>query len=166
MIFITVGSALPFDRLIRYLDERLNIEADIDEVFFAQTGEGGYVPSNFEFVRFLSAEEYGERLLEATAVISHAGIGTITSVVRLGKPLLVLPRQKLLGELVDDHQLETARRFEELGHLSVLREEESLASQLDRLNAFRPKERIPNRMGVSRTVSEFLFALSREGRGA
>ena len=53
MIFVTVGSALPFDRLVQFLDERLSAETGIEETFFAQIGSGHYVPSNFESIRYL-----------------------------------------------------------------------------------------------------------------
>lgn len=57
-----------------------------------------------------SLEEEYER---ADLVISHAGSGTILDVLRLGKPLIVVPNPTLL----DNHQEELASALAELGHL-------------------------------------------------
>ncbi|KAG7092372.1 hypothetical protein E1B28_008731 [Marasmius oreades] len=51
----------------------------------------------------------------ADLVISHAGSGSILEVLRLGKPLIVVPNASLL----DDHQQELATALEEMNHLKV-----------------------------------------------
>ncbi|KII88584.1 glycosyltransferase family 1 protein [Plicaturopsis crispa FD-325 SS-3] len=56
-------------------------------------------------------EEY-ER---ADLVISHAGSGTILDVLRLGKPLIVVPNPTLL----DNHQEDLASSLSTLGHLKA-----------------------------------------------
>ena len=52
-----------------------------------------------------------------TAIVAHAGMGTILTALEIGKPLLVMPRRAALGEHRNDHQLATARRFADLGEL-------------------------------------------------
>ena len=47
MIFITVGTDLPFDRMIRALDDWAGASGRRD--IFAQIGEGGWEPKNIEF---------------------------------------------------------------------------------------------------------------------
>ncbi|KAF8810130.1 glycosyltransferase family 1 protein [Phlegmacium glaucopus] len=52
---------------------------------------------------------------KADLVISHAGSGTILDVLRMGKPMIVIPNPTLL----DNHQEELASALEELGHLKA-----------------------------------------------
>ncbi|KAK7054988.1 N-acetylglucosaminyldiphosphodolichol N-acetylglucosaminyltransferase catalytic subunit alg13 [Paramarasmius palmivorus] len=51
----------------------------------------------------------------ADLVISHAGSGTILDVLRLKKPLIVVPNSTLL----DDHQQELATALQDMGYLKV-----------------------------------------------
>ena len=45
---------------------------------------------------------------EAEVVISHAGVNSIISCMKLHKPLLITPRRASFGEHVDNHQVEIA----------------------------------------------------------
>jgi beta-1,4-N-acetylglucosaminyltransferase len=158
MIFVTVGSALPFDRLVRLVDNAVAARV-ITEPVLAQIGNGSYVPNNFEFVRILSRAKFDHSFESASAVISHAGIGTISAALRIQKPLLVLPRSRSFGELVDDHQLFTAKRFAELGHLLMFTDATELAGRLEELKGFRPVARNPNVEGIATVIEAFLAGL-------
>ena len=155
MIFLTVGSALPFDRLVRLIDDAVS-ERLITEPVFAQIGNGRYVPSNFEFVRMLSRTQYDARFDRASAIISHAGIGTIGAALKVRKPLLVMPRSMALGELVDDHQFVTARKFAALGHVLMFNDRAELIANLKELDGFIPALRYPNIEGIAVTIGRFL----------
>ncbi|KAL5511621.1 ALG13 [Sanghuangporus vaninii] len=51
----------------------------------------------------------------ANIVISHAGSGTILDVLRLPKPMIVVPNPSLL----DNHQVDLASELDKLGHLKM-----------------------------------------------
>lgn len=155
MILLTVGNTLPFDRLVEIVDNGVQAGLIGDELF-AQIGNGRYKPAAFSYTRFLSRSEFQEKLASSSAVISHAGIGTIASALKNNVPLLVFPRSPAHGELVDDHQEKTARVFESMGQLLVFRNEFELASQLKELPSFVRKPRQPNIAGVSAAISAFL----------
>ena len=158
MIFLTVGSALPFDRLVRLIDDAASKRL-ITEPVFAQIGNGHYIPSNMEFVRILPRSEFDACFDRASAIISHAGIGTIGAALKVRKPLLVMPRSKALGELVDDHQLVTAEKFAALGHVLMFRDRVELIANLERLDGFVPAMRHPNIEGIAVTIGRFLSGL-------
>ncbi|QRW00192.1 glycoside hydrolase family 28 protein [Ceratobasidium sp. AG-Ba] len=57
--------------------------------------------------------ELGKDFEQADLVISHAGSGTILEVLRLPRPMIVVPNETLL----DNHQVELANELDRLGHL-------------------------------------------------
>jgi UDP-N-acetylglucosamine transferase subunit ALG13 len=158
MIFLTVGTQFPFDRLIRAIDEAFD-NGLVGEEVFAQTGETSYKPRNFESVASLGKKVFDERLKQASSVISHAGIGTITMALDNHKPLLVVPRLKKYGEIVNDHQVAIARKFSGLGHILVTYDVKDLPDGIKKLKNFIPRERKINSEAVVNRIRGFLESL-------
>jgi UDP-N-acetylglucosamine transferase subunit ALG13 len=157
VIFVTVGTSFPFDRLVREVD-RLVHERAVSDTVFAQVGIGGYRPRGFESVEVLDKRDFDHYFQRADAVIAHAGMGTISMALELGKPLLVMPRLRRYGELVNGHQEATARHFEKLGHVLVADDERELVDRIGVLPEFRPVPRSCHVEAVSRKVAEFIAA--------
>lgn len=128
MIFVTVGTQLPFDRMIRAVDEWAAESGRRD--VFAQIGDGGYTPAAIEWVRFLTPDETACRLQEADLIVAHAGMGTIISALQMKKPIVVFPRRAELGEHRNDHQLATAKRFGERGLVWVVENVSTLGTAM------------------------------------
>jgi len=141
MIFLTVGSDIPFDRLVRAVDRWAGERGRAD--VFAQIGRGGWVPAHIPSAELLDPREFKQRLLEARIVIAHAGMGTILSALEHSKPILVMPRRGPLGETRNDHQFATARHLLERGRIQVAFDEHELACKLDRIEDIVPQEPIP-----------------------
>jgi UDP-N-acetylglucosamine transferase subunit ALG13 len=159
MIFLTVGTQFPFDRLLDAVDRAIDNNF-INEEVFAQTGETSYKPRNFAYVEFLDNLHFDRYIQKASAVISHAGMGTITMALKHRKSLLVMPRRKKYGEVVNDHQVAIAERFEELNHFLVAYETEELPLKLKQLRTFVPRERKVQPQLVMDRITRFLTEIS------
>ena len=107
MIFVTIGSMFPFDRMIRAMDAWVLAEGQGEEVL-AQIGAGDYEPRHMEWVRKLDRPAYGAAIRRSRLVVAHAGVGSIVTAGELCRPIVVLPRRAHLGEHTSDHQVETA----------------------------------------------------------
>lgn len=140
MIFVTVGTDLPFDRLLRMVDAWARSRGRRD--VFAQIGEGGWEPECIPWRHFLEPHEYRCHLDAASLIVSHAGMGTILSALRRGKPILVMPKRAALGEHRSDHQVDTAERMEALGHVAAAYDAEDLHRMLDRADSLPTPSRI------------------------
>ena len=155
MIFLTVGTQFPFDRLLQAVDEAFDRGLVKDEIC-AQVGQSSYCPRNFKGVTSLSKAEFDKYITDASALIGHAGMGTITAALEQDKPLLVMPRLRRFGEVVNDHQVGIARKFERAGLLLAAYEAKELPECLQRLTTFRPQKRQCNRQAVVERISRFL----------
>jgi len=160
MIFLTVGTQFPFDRLVKAVDSILDGGPTNGEMF-AQIGESSYKPRNFKSVRYLDKKTFDKCFKDASPIIGHAGMGVITMALDNEKPLLVMPRLKKYGEVVNDHQVAIARKFGELGHILVAYDESELPGKLLQLKSFVPKPRKNQAKAVADRIARFLGDISR-----
>jgi len=129
MIFLTVGTQLPFERLVMAMDEWAEHCPDVGII--AQVGSTVYRPKHFPYVPSLDPEQYYEAFESATVVVSHAGMGTIISALERNKPFLLMPRVAALNEHRNDHQLGTAAHFDKYDLIQVVTDAKALHVALD-----------------------------------
>lgn len=132
MIFVTVGHQMPFDRMVRAIDQWAMTNGRDD--VFAQIGTTAYVPEHIQWSARVDPMEFRQRIKDADVVVAHAGMGTILTAFELGTPILVMPRKGSLHETRNDHQIATAERFLEMGRLSVAMDETELPKMLDQMS--------------------------------
>ena len=159
MIFLTVGTQFPFDRLVKAVDKAAGTNG-FDEQIVAQIGDTSYCPENFEAAPSVDKAVFDQHFNGADSIISHAGMGTITMALDHRKPLLVMPRLKKYGEVVNNHQLAIAKKFEQLGYLLVAYGAEDVLGKMKQLKSFVPQERQPCADIVAARISMFLNELS------
>ena len=145
MIFVTIGSMFPFDRLVRAMDA---YAATAEEPCLAQIGAGAFEPAHMEWVRSLPAADYARAVAECDLVVAHAGMGSVITAREYGKPIVLLPRRAALGEHNNDHQLDTAAWLRARSGIELAERETDLATcikaaraggKLDRVAAQAPE---------------------------
>ena len=126
MIFVTVGTGeQQFDRLLCGV-ESLSTE----EPLVIQHGSSSVRPMRGRCVEFMSFTDLLSHMREATVVITHAGVGSMTAALSAGKRPVVVPRRQRFGEAVDDHQVEIARRLAESKLVTLVEDPKNLESAL------------------------------------
>ena len=161
MIFVTVGTELPFNRLVKVIDAWA-AETQRKDVF-AQLGNTDWAPSSIAYAKVLDAPQFAERFRAASVIVSHAGMGTILSALNLGKPILVMPRLAAYGEHRNDHQLATAKRMSDIGSIHVAFDEHDLRDQLATIDALTVRASIGACAGVDllTAIRDFTFQNAR-----
>ena len=107
MIFVTVGTT-EFSLLVQVVD---GLSQNLPEEVVMQIGRGSYEPKNCEYFRF--APSLTPYYKQASVVISHGGVGTITEVLQHGCPLVAVEdvnqperhQREILEVLAQDYYL-------------------------------------------------------------
>ena len=159
MIFLTVGTQFPFDRLVKAIDEAAEDGKITDEIY-AQIGASLYKPRNMQYFESLEKQIFDDYIKKASYIISHAGIGTIAMALDNNKPLLVMPRLRKYDAVVNDHQAEIAKKFEQLGHILVAYSKIELESKIQKLMSFVPRPRVNQADALSNRIARFLKEIS------
>lgn len=132
MIFLTIGTHEPFDRLVRAFDDWCAARRPALPVFGQiAAAAGSYRPRHFDWVVRLSPADYAARVAQTALLVSHAGMGSILTALSLGRPIVVMPRRGHLRETRNDHQYDTARRLAGRPGLYVAADEAALGAVLD-----------------------------------
>jgi UDP-N-acetylglucosamine transferase subunit ALG13 len=112
MIFITVGTEkFSFNRLVKAIDEGVE-KALIKEEVMAQIGNSSFTPRNIQFIRYLSFQDLMGFMRKSSVIITHAGVGSTLLCFILGKIPILFPRYATMGEHIDNHQVDFAKRLE------------------------------------------------------
>jgi len=133
MIFLTVGTHEPFDRLVRYVDDWCAERGGGDEVFGQITKRAEYTPAHFKAVATLGPDEYQKQFNTADIIVSHAGMGSIITALSMQKPIVILPRRGHLQETRNDHQFATMQRFRARAGIFAAEDQDELSAILHQL---------------------------------
>ena len=137
MIFVTVGThEQQFDRLIEAVD-RLVKDQKIQEDVIIQTGFSTYEPQYCTWQRMFPYEQMYQNMERARTVITHGGPSSFIMALQAGKIPIVVPRQKIFGEHVNDHQVDFCEKMaQRQGNILLvrdIRDLENTISDYDRL---------------------------------
>lgn len=127
-VFVTVGSMLPFDRLVSAVAAWAAAQGET--MVFAQVGADGRVPAGLDAQAMLTPAAFRQRLAWADVVVSHAGMGTVIEVLAAGTPLVVMPRDAVAGEATSDHQQATVRWLREQPGIVVAEDAQALPAAI------------------------------------
>jgi len=161
VIFVTVGTHDEgFHRLVKAMDE---LTTSLDEKVMIQYGATEYDCKNASSFQFCSYEEMVKYIEQSDCVVCHGGAGTILDCLRLEKPVIVVPRQKQYGEVIDDHEFELASALSNREDVLLVREISKLETTISQLDIAEIEESIGTSADLSRYLSKYLNELSRSG---
>lgn len=157
MILLTLGTCPhDFKRLVKIIDELVE-EKVIKEDIFGQIGYSSYIPRNFEYKNLIPKEEFTQMFESCNFVISHAGMGSIKMAIDSNKKLIAFPRMKKFKEHVNNHQIDTANRFESMNHILSAHDKLSLCTALNKIEKFTPEIRKANPENIAEHIDKFIL---------
>jgi beta-1,4-N-acetylglucosaminyltransferase len=129
MIFVTIGTSEPFERLLGGLPL-----PPAGEELVVQMGESNTQPAGATCLTYMAFDELADYVRRARLVVTHAGVGTIMVAHQADKRCIVVPRLARFGEAIDDHQLLLARRLDALGIVTLVEDMRMLPEVLAAAN--------------------------------
>jgi UDP-N-acetylglucosamine transferase subunit ALG13 len=137
VIFVTVGTQLPFPRLLNLTLGTL-IDTGYTGRIVLQTADKDYQPNvtlpgenTFKAEPFIKPDDFDRYVDQADLVVSHAGMGNLLSCLEQGKPGLFLGRSCSLGEHRNNHQMDTVNSFKgKFSNIYLCMEEQEFVSIL------------------------------------
>lgn len=129
MILASVGTQLPFDRLVRAVDDWAHERGRKDVV--AQIGPSEYLPKAIDYFPFMEHNRFLALQSRCSVMVSHAGMGSIITALELGKPIIILARDHTRSEHRNAHQSDTLRQFAKFPGIYAARDEDQVIELLD-----------------------------------
>jgi UDP-N-acetylglucosamine transferase subunit ALG13 len=130
-VFVTTGTdRFPMDRLVAWVDHWMASAAARGVRCIVQRGTSRR-PEHASSEPFVPFEAIVREIEAASAVVTHAGTGSVMLARKLGAIPIVIPRERRFGEAVDDHQVAFARRMAKLGEIVLATDEQQLIDALD-----------------------------------
>lgn len=129
-LFITLGTIRPyrFDALIEAVLATGMVNSDTVWQVGASTRED--LPGTT--YQQMTADDFLSTAASADVVITHAGVGTVIQLLELGKSPVVVPRERIRNEHVDDHQFQISRLLEERNLAVVVRADNLSRDHIER----------------------------------
>lgn len=152
-IFVTVGTQLPFPRLIEAMDEWAinHMEIEVN----AQIGHSKIVPKAMKICSELTPSSYNATVQESNVLVGHLGTGTIATAYKYEKPAILMPRRYDFGEHRNNHQMDMARDFVKQNGIYIVYEKKMLFKLLENIEilTFGKNKNFENRDKLTKYLS-------------
>ncbi|MCF6303368.1 MAG: hypothetical protein L3J13_09255 [Devosiaceae bacterium] len=122
MILLCVGNSIPFNRLVRTVDNW--VDKKPTRTVFAQIGNAEFEPKNIGFIDFFENENTrAEQLNKAGLLVCDMSLDLLLPAIERGLPILALPRLSIFGEETGIDQITLAKNLKSDNLIHIARDE-------------------------------------------
>lgn len=156
MILVMLGTQKnSFYRLLDEVQKCINKKV-INEKVVVQAGYTKYESKDMEIFDLVPSDELNEYVKKANYVITHGGVGSIVTCLKMNKKVIAVPRYHKYGEHVNDHQLQIIQTFDGQGFIKGLQSVEDLEKTIKELPDFKPNKFVSQTQKVIGIIEEFI----------
>ena len=155
MIFITVGSQLTFDRLLKAVDKEIE-KGNIKDQVIVQGGKTKHKSKYMTIIKYLDLDEFENYIKNADLIISHGGVGSIIDALKYNKTVIATPRLKKYKEALNDHQIQIIENFGIEGYIIPLLDLTELNLAIEKVKTFKPKKYKSNTSNMVKLIEDFI----------
>ena len=158
MIFVTLGTGdKRFDRLLAVVERMIDL-GKIQEEVVVQAGTTPYHSDKMQIIDLLPMAEMERLTQQCSLLITHGGVGSITSGLKHGKRIIAVPRLAKYKEVANDHQIQIIQNFGQSGYLVGTEGVEGLEEALETVKTFEPKPFQSNTQNMITLVKQHINA--------
>ncbi len=140
LIFVTLGTQdKSFARLLEAIQKQIDL-GNIKEKVVVQAGHTKYESKEMEIFDLIDSDSFGDYMQKCDLLITHGGVGSITTGLRNNKKVIAAPRLKKYKEHTNDHQLQIIEAFSRQGYILALYDFDKLDEVLNKAKTFKPKK--------------------------
>lgn len=92
----------------------------IDEEVIVQAGYTKYFSDKMKIFDLISQEDFVLYMNRADLIITHGGVGSIITALKMNKKIIAVPRLAKYGEHINDHQLQIVKCFEKKNSYTII----------------------------------------------
>lgn len=156
MILVMLGTQNnSFHRLLEKIEELIKNGVIKDNVI-VQAGYTKFESNNMKIFDLISREELERYQIQSDIIITHGGVGSIITSLKLGKKVIAIPRLHEYGEHVNNHQIEIVDLFNKKGYIIGCMGVEKLQEALNKVKDFKPKKYELDNHKMLNIIDEFM----------
>lgn len=156
MVLVLLGTqANDFSRLIKQIEKAID-DGIIDEEVIVQKGVTKYNSKKMQSFDLIPKDQIEYFKENANYIITHGGVGSILSSIKIGKKVIAVPRLKKYGEHVNDHQIQIVEKFAEQGYIIGVTDLTKLEEAIKKIHDFSPKEYKSNTENIVKLIEDFI----------
>ena len=156
MIFVTLGTQdKNFDRLLIAIDKEIK-KGNIKEKVIVQAGTTDFKSDDMEIFDLISKEEFEKLMSKCDLLITHGGVGSIVTGLKLNKKIIAVPRLKKFNDNTNDHQVQIVENFDKAGYIVGVMDLDKLDEGLERIKKFKPKKFKSNTENMIKLIDKYI----------
>lgn len=156
MILVTLGTQdKSFKRLLDAIQREID-KGNIKDKVIVQAGKTKYESNDMEIFDLIPTNKFSELVKKCDILITHGGVGCITTGLKEHKKIIGVARLKKYGEHTNDHQLQILENFSESGYILYLENLDELSEILEKAKTFKPKEYTSNTNNMINLLEKYI----------
>ena len=156
MILVLLGTQNnSFHRLLEKIDDLINKKIIKEEVI-VQAGYTKYDTKNMKILDFVTSNQLEKMQKEARIIITHGGVGSIITSLKMGKRVIGVPRLHQYSEHVNDHQRQIIELFSQKGYIIGVLNLDDMEKALKEIETFEPKKYEKDNRKMLKLIEDFI----------
>ena len=156
MILVLLGTQnYSFHRLLEEIQRCID-NGIINQEVIVQSGGTKFASPQMKLFSLIGQDDLNNLINKADIIITHGGVGSIVSSVKLHKKVIAVPRLEKYGEVSNDHQIQIIETFANEGFIIGLHDVSELEDALKKINNFEPKTLKSNTENIINLVRNFI----------